>query len=99
MPEGRGSVFGDPGFLDMMRAGEAYTILDNVTKTLGRHTIMTGFMYRDEHDGRLIYDPTQVNFASGGANLVTDPVTGLGGFGLEQFLLGAPSPTRHARQA
>jgi hypothetical protein len=93
MPEGRGSVFGDPGFLDMMRAGEAYTILDNVTKTLGRHTIMTGFMYRDEHDGRLIYDPTQVNFASGAVNLVTDPVTGLGGSGLEQFLLGAPSPS------
>ena len=92
LAEGRASVFGDPGFLDMMRAGEAYTILDNVTKTMGKHTIMTGFMYRDEHDGRLIYDPTQVNFADGSANLVTDPVTGLGGFGLEQFLLGAPSP-------
>jgi hypothetical protein len=92
MPEGRSSTFGNPGFLNMMRAGEAYTILDNVTKTMGRHTIMTGFMYRDEHDGRLIYDPTQLNFASNAANLVADPVTGLGGFGLEQFLLGAPSP-------
>ncbi|MGO9269856.1 MAG: carboxypeptidase regulatory-like domain-containing protein [Terriglobia bacterium] len=92
MAEGRGSTFGDPGFLNMMRAGEAYTVLDNVTKIMGRHTIMTGFMYRDEHDGRLIYDPTQVNFALGAADLVTDPVTGLGGFGLEQFMLGAPSP-------
>lgn len=89
MPEGRESSFGNPGFLNMMRAGEAYTILDNVTKTIGRHTLMTGFMYRDEHDGRLIYDPTQVNFAGG---LVQDPITGLGGFGLEQFLLGAPTP-------
>ncbi len=92
MPEGYGATFGDPGFLDMMRAGEAYTILDNVTKTLGRHTIMTGFMYRDEHDGRLIYDPTQLNFASGANSMVVDPVTGLGGSGLEQLLLGAPSP-------
>jgi len=89
MAEGRGSTFGNPGFLNMVRAGEAYTILDNVTKTLGRHTLMTGFMYRDEHDGRLIYDPTTVNF---GGSLMTDPVTGLGGFGLEQFMLGAPTP-------
>jgi len=89
MPEGRESSFGNPGFLNMMRAGEAYTILDNVTKTIGRHTLMTGFMYRDEHDGRLIYDPTQLNFSG---SLVADPITGLGGFGLEQFLLGAPTP-------
>jgi hypothetical protein len=89
MPEGRGSTFGNPGFLNMMRAGEAYTILDNITKTLGRHTLMTGFMYRDEHDGRLIYDPTSVNF---NGSLMNDPITGLGGFGLEQFLLGAPTP-------
>ncbi|HEV2378361.1 MAG TPA: carboxypeptidase regulatory-like domain-containing protein [Terriglobia bacterium] len=90
MVEGRSSTFGNPGFLNMMRAGEAYTILDNVTKTLGRHTLMTGFLYRDEHDGRLIYDPTQVNFDG---TLVQDPITGLGGFGLEQFILGAPSPS------
>jgi hypothetical protein len=89
MAEGRFSTFGNPGFLNMMRAGEAYTILDNVTKILGRHTLTTGFMYRDERDGRLIYDPTQVNFDG---RLVTDPVTGLGGFGLEQFLMGAPTP-------
>jgi len=89
MPEGRESSFGNPGFLNMMRAGEAYTILDNVTKIIGRHTLTTGFMYRDEHDGRLIYDPTQLNFSG---SLVTDPVTGLGGFGLEQFMLGGPTP-------
>jgi len=95
MPVGNAntSTFGNAGFLNMMRAGEAYTILDNVTKIIGHHTLMTGFLYRDEHDGRLIYDPTQLNFASGAANLVTDPVTGLGGFGLEQFMLGAPSPS------
>jgi hypothetical protein len=93
MPEGNQANFGNAGFINMVRAGEAYTILDNVTKIMGRHTLKTGFMYRLEHDGRLIYDPTQLNFAvSPGTNLVVDPTTGRGGFGLEQLMFGAPTP-------
>lgn len=90
MPTGGGTAsFGPVGFINMVRAGEAYTILDDVTDTLGKHTLKWGFMFRLFHDGRLITDPTQLDF---NGRLVKDPTTGLGGFGLEQFMLGALTP-------
>ena len=43
-------TLGDPPQgLNVMLMAEAYTILDNVTKVKGRHTVTAGFMYRLEH--------------------------------------------------
>src|SRR5262249_51706070 len=65
---------------------ESYTILDNVTKIIGRHTFKTGFMYRLEHT---VYDsgfPLSLDF---GGDQAQDPNTGLGASGLAQFMMGA----------
>ena len=91
LPYGAGTpTFGPPGWQSMLLATEAYTILDNVTKVMGRHTMKTGFIYRLEHAGRHISDPTTLNF---NGSLVHDPETGLGARGYAQFMLGAPTPT------
>lgn len=81
------SVFGSPGWANQQVASEAYTILDNVTKIVGRHTIKTGFIYRLEHEGRHISDPSTLVF---NGSIADDPSTGLGGgSGLAQFITGA----------
>ncbi|PYT30053.1 MAG: hypothetical protein DMG58_15150, partial [Acidobacteria bacterium] len=79
--------FGPVGWTSNMTATEAYTVLDNVTKILGKHTIKTGFTYRLQHSGQFQSAPTNLGFYGGG---VVDPQTGLGaGSGLAQFMLGA----------
>jgi hypothetical protein len=81
-------TFGPTAWVNMNTGAEAYTILDNVTRVLGKHTLKTGFVYRLEHS---IYEsgfPTGFNFTG---SLTQDPNTGLGGNGLAQFMLGAAS--------
>lgn len=89
MPAGGGDAnFGPPGWVNMLMATESYTILDDVTKIVGRHTIKTGFVYRLEHAGRSISDPTTLSF---NGDLSEDPSTGEGAPGLAEFMMGAVS--------
>jgi hypothetical protein len=86
---GNGSItFGPTAWVNMNTGSEAYTILDNVTKTIGKHTLKTGFVYRLEHTSYESGFPTGFNFTGA---LTQNPVSGLGGNGLAQFELGAIS--------
>jgi hypothetical protein len=80
--------FGPTAWVNMNTGAEAYTILDNLTKTIGAHTLKTGFIYRLEHTSYESGFPTGFNFSG---QLTQDPVSGLGGNGLAQFELGAMS--------
>ncbi len=85
-PGGGSIAFGPTTWVNMNTGAEAYTILDNVTKVIGKHTLKTGFIYRLEHT---IYEsgfPTTLVF---GGDETQDPNTGLGASGLAQFMLGA----------
>ena len=86
-PNGGYMNWGPPNWANMINGAEAYTILDNVTKIIGKHTMKTGFVYRLEHSW---YESGYgTNFSFWGDNN-TDPISGAaGGGGLEQFLLGA----------
>ncbi len=86
MPGGANSTFGSAGWANQRQANDSYTILDDVTKIIGKHTIKTGFMYRKDQQGREISDPSTLVF---NGSLTNDPTSGLGGNGLEQFMLGA----------
>jgi hypothetical protein len=86
MPGGGSSNFGSAGWANQRQANDSYTILDDVTKIIGKHTIKTGFMFRLDQQGREISDPSSLVF---NGSLTNDPLSGLGGNGLEQFMLGA----------
>lgn len=90
MPGGRGLNFGPPTWENVNQMSEAHTMLDNVTKIVGRHSLKTGFIYRLEH---AVWDggyPTSFGFSGG---LTRNPYTNLGaGRGVAQFLLGAVQP-------
>jgi hypothetical protein len=92
-PEGGSITFGPEGWVNMNTGAEAYTILDNVTKIMGKHTLKTGFLYRLEHTAYESGFPTTFNFGWNGApaEQVVNPITGLGGSGLAQFMLGGVS--------
>jgi Carboxypeptidase regulatory-like domain/TonB dependent receptor len=85
-PGGGSMSFGPQGWVNMNTASEAYTILDNVTNIIGKHTVKAGFLYRLEHSAYESGFPTAFNFSG---SLTNDPITGLGGNGLAQFMLGA----------
>jgi hypothetical protein len=85
-PGGGSMGWGPVGWTSNFTATESYTILDNVTKVMGKHTLRTGFMYRLSHAAMFQSAPTYLNFTGPG---VVDPNTGLGGgLGLAQFMLG-----------
>ncbi len=65
---------------------QAYTFTDNVTKILGKHTLKTGMMFRRDNNWNIAGWGYGLNFGGG---LTADPVTGQGGAGLAQFLMGA----------
>lgn len=85
-PGGGNITFGPTTWVNMNTAAEAYTLLDNVTKIIGKHTLKTGFVYRLEHTAYESGFPTGFGF---GGELVQDPNNNLGGSGLAQFMLGA----------
>ena len=87
-PAGGFMTFGPQAFVNMDQAAEAYTAVENLTKVLGKHTLKTGFMYRLEHQAIEFGGPMIFNM---NGELTQDPTTGLGGSGLEQFMLGAAS--------
>jgi hypothetical protein len=87
-PAGGFITFGPQGWVNMVQAAEAYTIVESLTKVISKHTLKTGFMYRLEHQAWLFGGP--MIFGMFG-ELTQDPTTGLGGGGLAQFMLGATS--------
>ncbi len=83
---GNGIAFGPEPWVNIATGSEAYTILDNVTRIMGKHTIKTGFLYRLNHASYNSNAPTILAFD---ASLVQDPIHFTGGNGLAQFMLGA----------
>jgi hypothetical protein len=87
LPGGGAASWGSVNWVSNYTATESYTILDNLTKVLGKHTLRTGFIYRLSHAAEFQSSVTNLGF--GGAGTV-NPITGLGGgSGLAQFMLGA----------
>jgi len=80
--------FGPTGWTNMNQGAQAYTLLDNITKIMGRHTLKTGFMVRHESNFYESGFPLGLNFSG---QLVQDPSTALGASGLAQFMMGAVS--------
>jgi hypothetical protein len=78
--------FGPTPWVNIATGTEAYNILDNVTRIIGKHTLKTGFIYRLNHASYISGDPTTLDFSG---SLSQDPNTGNGGNGLAQFMLGA----------
>jgi carboxypeptidase family protein len=85
-PGGGYMYFGPTPWVNIATGTEAFTILDNVTKIIGKHTLKTGFMYRLNHASYKSGFPTTLEFDG---SLTTDPSTFVGGNGLAQFMLGA----------
>ena len=85
-PGGGFIAFGPEAWVNIATGSEAYTILDNVTKIIGKHTLKAGFIYRLNHASYQSDAPTILDF---NASLAQDPNTFSGGNGLAQFMLGA----------
>ena len=81
-------TFGLNSWSSLETTTEAYTITDNLTKVMGRHTLKTGFLYRLEHGTYESGVPTILPFSGG---ISQNPLTGLGGNATAQFMLGALS--------
>jgi len=78
--------FGPQQWQNAIQGEDAYTVLDNVTKIIGKHTLKAGVMWRRDDNWNLAGWGYNLSF---GGTLTNDPVTGLGGNALAQFLLGA----------
>jgi hypothetical protein len=78
--------FGPQQWQNAIQGEDAFTVLDNVSKIVGSHTLKGGLMWRRDRAWNLAGWGYNLGFPGG---LTNDPVTGLGGSGLAQFLLGA----------
>jgi hypothetical protein len=78
--------FGPIEWQNAIQGAQTYTILDNLTKIIGKHTLKTGFMFRRTNFWYIGAWGYNLSFGGG---LTSDPVTAQGGTGLAQFLLGA----------
>jgi hypothetical protein len=78
--------FGPQQWQNAIQGVQAYTFIDNVTKIVGRHTLKGGMMWRRDNNWNIAAWGYGLGFGGG---LTSDPVSGLGGSGLAQFLLGA----------
>lgn len=70
----------------LVQVTQAATIQDNLTIVHSKHTVKTGFMFRTDITGTIL--PSETYLSAGGA-LTNNVVSGSGGFGLAQFMLGA----------
>jgi Carboxypeptidase regulatory-like domain len=78
--------FGPQQWQNAIQGVQAVTFIDNVTKILGKHTLKGGLMFRKDYN----WNEAAWGYGLGfGGGLTSDPVTGQGGSGLAQFLLGA----------
>ena len=73
---GNGIDFGPEPWVNIATGSEAYTIIDNVTKIIGKHTMKMGYIYRLDHASYESDDPTTLDF---NASLAQDPNSFLGG--------------------
>ncbi len=71
---------------NVVQGAQSFTLLDNLTKILGKQTLKGGLMFRRSDFWYIGAWGENFNFYGG---LTNDPVTGLGGSGLAEFLLGA----------
>ena len=83
--QGYGS-YGPQQWQNGIQGEDAYTVSDNVTKIVGTHTLKAGFMWRRDDNW---YDESWGYYLNFSGSLTSDPVTGLGGNALAQFLTGA----------
>lgn len=81
--------FGPSQWQNGIQGEDAYTIQDNVTKIIGTHTLKAGLMWRRDDNW---YDESWGYYLGFYGDLTSDPVTGLGGNSLAQFLTGAVAP-------
>jgi hypothetical protein len=65
---------------------QAFTLIDNVTKIMGKHTLKGGLMWRRDNNWNLAAWGYGLGFGGG---LTNEPVSGNGGAALAQFELGA----------
>ena len=87
-------VWGPVDWVNGIQATQAFTIMDNVTKVSGKHTLKGGFMYRLDYGSHITDHP--IRFAHVG-HLAANPLTGEGaGGGYAQFLMGGvPSANQY----
>jgi len=78
--------FGPTSWSNGLQATEGFTIIDNVTKVLAKHTLKAGFLYRGDATAYVGAFPV---FFSAWGSLTSNPNGGAGGSGLAQFMLGA----------
>jgi hypothetical protein len=85
-PGGGALSFGPTPWTNIATGTEAYSILDNVTRIIGKHTLKMGIAYRLDHASYNSDDPTTLDFSG---SLTQNPISGLGGNSFAQFMLGA----------
>src|SRR5579863_4398495 len=78
--------FGQQQWQNGIQGVQAFTLLDNVTKIINKHTVKGGLMWRRDNNWNIAGWGYGLNFGGG---LTNNPATGQGGAGLAQFLLGA----------
>lgn len=78
--------FGQQQWQNGVQGEQAITLNDNITKIIGKHTLKGGLMFRRDYNW---YEATWGFNLPFGGDLTSDPVSGQGGSGLAQFLLGA----------
>ncbi len=80
-------VWGPVDWVNGNQATQALTIMNNVTKISGNHTLKGGFMYRLDHAAHITDHPVRFTHAG---RVSANPITGQGaGGGYAQFLMGA----------
>jgi hypothetical protein len=83
---GYGIGFGPQQWQNGIQGVQAYTLIDNVTKILGKHTLKGGVMFRRDNNWNHANWGFGLNFGGG---LTGNPVSESAGSGLAQLLLGA----------
>lgn len=78
--------FGPQQWQNATQGVQAYTLIDNITKIIGVHNVKAGLMFRRDNNWNIAAWGYGLGFGGG---LTNDPVSGQGGSGLAQFLLGA----------
>ena len=78
--------FGPQEWQNALLGAQSYNVIDNLTKIIGKHTLKTGFMFKRDNHSAIQGPGFQLSFGGG---LTNNPVTGLGGSGLAQLLMGA----------
>jgi hypothetical protein len=82
------SVFGPIQVQNGGLGQQAYTLSDNLTKVVGKHTLKFGMVFQRNNLWASSGAGYNIGFDNGWYSLTHDPYTGEGGDGLASFLLG-----------